>query len=121
MIDFQKLLKHLFSPIPNQISDVKLVSAAEIEINWKLFLEFWPHIRYWLLSKGLIVCIKFPTEDTECSLYKNNMFIDYFCLAINFGFAEFFSFIVIKYKKYKNISLESQDQRPVTFVKSFLI
>lgn len=101
MSDSQKLLKHLISPIPNQINDVKLNSAAKTEINWKLFLEFWPRVRYWLLTKGLILCIKSPTEDTKCNVYKNNKFIDYFCLAINEikCFAELFSFIVIKYKK----------------------
>lgn len=121
--DFQKLLKHLISSIPIQINDIKFNSAAEIEINWKLFLEFWPHIRYWLLTKGLIVCIKSPTEDTKCSVYKNNMFSGYFCLAINEikCFAESFSLIVIKYKKYKNIFLGEPGPKAVTLVKSFLI
>lgn len=64
-------------------------------------------MRYRLLTKVLIVCIKSPTEDAKCSVYKNNKFIDYFCLAINEikCLAEFFSFMVIKYKKYQNIFL----------------
>lgn len=80
-------------------------------------------MRNLLLTKGLILCIKSPTEDTKCSVYKNNKFIDYFCLAVDEikFLAEFFSFIAIKYKNAKKFSWESWEQRPVTLVKSFLI